>query len=62
MATTVAGAFHQFKANLEISSLQESTTSTRQQNVRDAGPEVWWPGAEMKLCAKQGSHPRSISL
>lgn len=36
MATTVAGAFQQFKANLEISSLQESTTSTRQQNVRDA--------------------------
>ncbi|MCZ7454397.1 CBASS oligonucleotide cyclase [Rhizobium rhizogenes] len=36
MATTIAGAFQQFKANLEISSLQESTTSTRQQNVRDA--------------------------
>ncbi|WP_457578263.1 CBASS oligonucleotide cyclase [Ensifer adhaerens] len=36
MATTIAGAFQQFRANLEISSLQESTTSTRQQNVRDA--------------------------
>lgn len=36
MATTIAGAFQQFKANLEISSLQESTTSTRQQNVREA--------------------------
>lgn len=36
MATTIAGAFQQFKANLEISSLQESTASTRQQNVRDA--------------------------
>ncbi|MBB4954556.1 hypothetical protein H4S14_002445 [Agrobacterium vitis] len=36
MATTIAGAFQKFKANLAISSLQESTTSTRQQNVRDA--------------------------
>lgn len=36
MATTIAGAFQEFKANLEISSLQEGTTSTRQQNVRDA--------------------------
>ncbi len=36
MATTIAGAFQQFKANLEISSLQEGTTSIRQQNVREA--------------------------
>lgn len=36
MATTVDEAFRQFKANLEITSLQESTTSTRQANVRDA--------------------------
>jgi hypothetical protein len=36
MATTVGEAFRQFKTNLEISSLQESTTSTRQTNVRDA--------------------------
>ena len=36
MATTIAGAFQQFKGNLEISSLQESTTSDRQKNVRDA--------------------------
>ncbi|WP_245464019.1 CBASS oligonucleotide cyclase [Rhizobium sp. NXC24] len=29
-------AFRQFRTNLEITSLQESTTSTRQSNVRDA--------------------------
>jgi hypothetical protein len=36
MVKTVTDAFRQFKTNLEITSLQESTTSTRQQNVRDA--------------------------
>ncbi|MDX0586882.1 nucleotidyltransferase [Sinorhizobium medicae] len=36
MVTTVADAFRQFRTNLEITSLQESTTSTRQTNVRDA--------------------------
>jgi hypothetical protein len=36
MVTTVAEAFRQFRTNLEITSLQESTTSTRQSNVRDA--------------------------
>jgi hypothetical protein len=34
MATTVAQAFSQFRKNLEITTLQESTVSTRQQNVR----------------------------
>lgn len=36
MATTIYEAFNQFRSNLEITSLQESTTSTRQQNVREA--------------------------
>lgn len=36
MATTIFDAFNQFRSNLEITSLQESTTSTRQQNVREA--------------------------
>jgi hypothetical protein len=36
MVTTVKEAFRQFGTNLEITSLQESTTSTRQKNVRDA--------------------------
>ncbi|NEK17475.1 CBASS oligonucleotide cyclase [Rhizobium leguminosarum] len=36
MVSTVAEAFRQFRTNLEITSLQESTTSTRQTNVRDA--------------------------
>ena len=36
MAKTVSEAFRQFRSNLEITSLQEATTSTRQQNVRDA--------------------------
>ena len=34
MATTVTQAFAQFKANLEITGLQSTTVSTRQQNVR----------------------------
>ena len=36
MATSVAAAFKELKANLEITGLQKSTVSTRQQNVRDA--------------------------
>jgi hypothetical protein len=36
MATTVTQAFTTFKQNLEITALQASTVSTRQQNVRDA--------------------------
>lgn len=36
MATTIKGGFSQFAANLEITALQSTTTSTRQQNVRDA--------------------------
>ncbi len=36
MATTVAGSFDRFRANLEITAPQQSTVSTRQQNVRDA--------------------------
>ena len=34
MATTVTRAFEQLKRNLEITGLQRSTVSTRQQNVR----------------------------
>jgi len=35
MATTIQSAFRTFKSNLEISGLQSSTMSTRQQNVRE---------------------------
>jgi hypothetical protein len=34
MATTIASAFQKLKENLEITGLQKSTVSTRQQNVR----------------------------
>lgn len=36
MATTIKQSFLTFKSNLEITSLQATTVSTRQQNVRDA--------------------------
>lgn len=36
MATTIKGAFDNLKQNLEITSIQSSTASTRQQNVRSA--------------------------
>jgi tRNA nucleotidyltransferase (CCA-adding enzyme) len=36
MVTTISEAFRQFRSNLEITTLQEGTTSTRQQNLRDA--------------------------
>lgn len=36
MAKTIVEAFRTFKANLEITSLQVDTVSTRQQNVREA--------------------------
>jgi hypothetical protein len=36
MATTIAAAFREFSTRLNISGLQESTVSTRQQNVRHA--------------------------
>ena len=36
MATTIDSAFGEFKSNLEITGLQTTTVSTRQQNVRDA--------------------------
>ena len=36
MATTIEGAFREFKSNLEITGLQKSTVSSRQQSVRDA--------------------------
>jgi hypothetical protein len=36
MATTIEGAFREFKSNLEITGLQKSTVSSRQQSVREA--------------------------
>lgn len=36
MARTIGGAFEELKSNLEITGLQTSTVSTRQQNVRTA--------------------------
>jgi tRNA nucleotidyltransferase (CCA-adding enzyme) len=36
MATSIGEAFRQFRSNLEITSLQASTVSERQQNVRAA--------------------------
>jgi hypothetical protein len=35
MATTIASSFQKLKDNLEITGLQKSTASTRQENVRD---------------------------
>jgi len=35
MATSIDGAFREFKSNLEITSLQAATISTRQRNVRE---------------------------
>ena len=36
MATTIPSSFQRLRSNLEITSLQQATVSTRQQNVRDA--------------------------
>ena len=36
MATTIPASFHGLRTNLEITTLQQATVSTRQQNVRDA--------------------------
>lgn len=36
MATTIPAAFDRLRSNLEITSLQQATVSTRQQRVRDA--------------------------
>jgi hypothetical protein len=36
MTTTIEAAFRDFKSNLEITGLQKSTVSSRQQSVRDA--------------------------
>lgn len=35
MATTILAAFQKLKENLEITGLQKSTVSTRQNNVRE---------------------------
>lgn len=39
MATTIQESFGKFKSNLEITGLQRTTVSSRQQNVRDAVSE-----------------------
>ena len=39
MATTISQAFSKLKENLNITSLQETTVSTRQKNVREAVEE-----------------------
>lgn len=36
MATTISASFERFKTNLEVTTLQQSTVSTRQKSVRDA--------------------------
>lgn len=36
MAKTISESFNKLKSNLEITGIQESTMSTRQQNIRDA--------------------------
>jgi hypothetical protein len=36
MAKTIINAFNEFKTNIEITGLQKSTVSIRQQNIRDA--------------------------
>ncbi len=40
MATTIQQSFQKLKANLEITGLQASTVSTRQNNVRDESEPV----------------------
>lgn len=54
----INGAFEQFRANLEITGLQESTVSTRQQKVRDAISGQ----LEVKETFLTGSYSRSTMI
>ncbi|MPZ20577.1 MAG: nucleotidyltransferase [Luteitalea sp.] len=58
MATTVAQAFLDFKANLEITGLQKQTVSTRQAHVR----EVLEAGLEVEDSFLTGSSSRSTMI
>ena len=58
MATTIAEAFRIFKSNLEITGLQQSTVSTRQQNVRAAMED----GLEVSGSFLTGSYVRHTMI
>lgn len=58
MATTIASGFQKFRENLEITSLQGSETSSRQQNVRE------WVAKEMTVVHSflTGSYTRNTMI
>jgi hypothetical protein len=58
MATTILQSFATFKSNLEITSLQSSTVSTRQRNVREAVEA----GLEVEDSFLTGSYSRSTMI
>src|SRR5882724_1895270 len=58
MATSVTEAFQQFKSRLEITDLQSSTVSTRQQTVRD----VVAAGMDVEDTFLSGSYSRSTLI
>jgi Second Messenger Oligonucleotide or Dinucleotide Synthetase domain len=58
MATTIKQSFSELKANLEITTLQSSTVSTRQKNVR----EVMEAGLDVTDSFLTGSYRRSTLI
>jgi tRNA nucleotidyltransferase (CCA-adding enzyme) len=58
MATTIRQSFANLKSNLEITSLQSSTVSTRQRNVRDAVEA----GLQVEDSFLTGSYSRSTMI
>lgn len=64
MPTTITQGFTKFRSNLEITSLQSSTVSTRQTNVRGvvkAGLGCWWSNGT-ENCHKDGSFYQKAKL
>ena len=58
MSTAVPASFQQLRSNLEITALQQSTVSTRQQNVRDAIKQ----GLTVKESFLTGSYKRHTMI
>lgn len=58
MPTTIASSFLRFKTNLEITGLQQTTASTRQQNVRNAMAR----GFNVKESFLTGSYARNTMI
>jgi hypothetical protein len=58
MATTIPEAFRIFKSNLEITGLQQTTVSTRQQNIREAMEN----GLEVSESFLAGSYSRHTMI